>query len=92
MPSESNNIPKEGLTDQQWRVRLRAFAEGTFKFARGQQPGKTSHWRAHVNKITLCPLHGKSTTTDPFGRRLKCECGWHLQSQHVSSACRTFNL
>lgn len=73
-------MPKEGLPAKEWETRLRDFAAGRYTFGRGQQPGRTSVWHAKLNAIKACPLQGRSASSDVLGRRLQCNCGYHMVS------------
>ena len=70
-------MPKSGLTPSEWESRLREFAAGSFKFKRGQRPGKGSAIAIKLAKIERCQLQGRPAATDPFGRQLTCLCGYH---------------
>ena len=43
-----------------------------YRFARGQRPQRDSKWAKHLEKIA-------HSSTDVFGRKLECKCGWHLK-------------
>ena len=52
-------MPKEGLSDTEWKERLQKFSQGVFKFGRGQRPPKNSV-RGTNNFSKLRNVHGKA--------------------------------
>ena len=78
-----STMPKEGPSQEQWRKRLRDYADGTFSFGIGQRPGKRSPWRKELDKIERCPRRGTSEK-NMFDIPIKCTCGYHISSQVCS--------
>ena len=76
-------MPKQLMSKQQWEVRLRMLAAGTYKFGRGERPPKNSLMAKKVEKVERCPKHLNSSTFNPFGQRIACVCSYH---ESVSSA------
>lgn len=69
------DMPKVGLTDSEWKRRLKLFAEGHFDFGRGNNPPRNSKWARSIDQIRKCPVqHAK---VDLFGNLNKCSCGYH---------------
>ena len=76
-------MPKEGLSDDQWHKRLKAYAAGTFQFGRGQRPSKGTSRAQTVEKLEKCPRHRNRCVMDVFGRPITCVCGYHASSNTV---------
>lgn len=72
-------MPKEGLSPSEWRIRLKAYATGTFVFKRGQHPPTNSKWAKEIKKISSCPKQ-RGAKTDVFGKLVSCSCGYHKVS------------
>lgn len=66
-------MPKVGLTDNEWRARLRDYAAGKFKFSKGQHPRPSSKWAASKEKIDKYAFNYK----DIYSRPVNCNCGYH---------------
>ena len=67
-------MPKNGLPEQEWRLRLQQYAAGTFKFRKGQKPRKESRWAIEFDKIDKCPM--KTAAKSLFGQATSCSCGY----------------
>ena len=57
---------------------------------RGTRSGPST-W-TKLEKIDKCPLHKAHSSTDVFGRKLECKCGWHLKkvSEFIQKTIRPF--
>ena len=55
-------MPKNGPSAEEWKERLRAFANGEFQFRKGQMQAKGNHWGCHA-KIGPAGLAVLSGTT-----------------------------
>ncbi|KAK7489182.1 hypothetical protein BaRGS_00019560 [Batillaria attramentaria] len=76
-------MPKDGIGEQQWLQRLRAFAAGTFTFKKGQHPPKNSKWAKMLQKISDCPSQkAGSMKRDLFGNEIKCTCSFHPKEKN----------
>ena len=76
-------MPKEALPSAEWMTRLRGFANGTFKFAKGQNPRKDSKWYKKLQKIQQCPMHNSQGVIPLFATRpLSCNCGYHVSNNN----------
>ena len=71
-------MPKTGLSDAEWRKRLSQFAAGKFQFGRGQRPQKGSIRAKVLERVEKCPKHLNPVMLDPFKRKIKCHCGYHI--------------
>ena len=78
-------MPKTGLSTREWRKRLESYARGEFAFGRGQRPSKSSTWAKVLGNIDQCPMHHSQGGRDPFGRILKCACGYRTSAASVST-------
>ena len=70
-------MPKNGLSVEEWRRRLCAFANGEFHFRKGQMPAKGSHRGKKIDAIKNCPLFVSAgmrilVTVEA----LRCSCGY----------------
>ena len=86
-----HRMPKEGLSSAQWKERLHNYAResaqwkerlhnyarGKFVFQRGQKPRGKSRWSKDLATIDKCPKHKSISTTDVYGNRIVCRCGYH---------------
>ena len=72
-------MPKIGLTKSEWRERLSLFAQGNFKFGKGQRPPRGSDRARELERVEKCPKHSNTMQIDPFGRKIQCLCGYHQQ-------------
>ena len=71
-------MPKNGPSAEEWKERLRAFANGEFQFRKGQMPAKGSHWGKKINAIRNCPLFKSAgMRTLVTAEALKCSCSYH---------------
>jgi hypothetical protein len=70
-------MPKVGLTKEQWRERVQAFAQRSFVFGQGQRPAKGSFWARQIAKVESCPRFLSKYSKDLFGRPIRCSCGYH---------------
>ena len=79
-------MPKTGLSDKEWRERLKSYASGKFVYGRGQRPQKDTYWAKQVEKIERCPFQPSSSgSRDVFGRALTCDCGYHTDKVQTAS-------
>lgn len=58
-------MPKVGLTDSEWKRRLKLFAQDLFEFGRGNNPPLNSKWARCIENIKKCPV--KHAKVDLFG-------------------------
>lgn len=70
-------MPKAGLTTHQWNERLTKYAEGSFKFERGQKPPKGTKWANILDKIERCQRQISGSSRNVFGVPIKCTCNYH---------------
>ena len=77
-------MPKEALPSAEWMTRLRGFANGTFKFAKGQNPRKDSKWYKKLQKIRQCPMHNSQGVIPLFATRPLCNCGYHVSNNNCT--------
>ena len=72
-------MPKKGPDASQWKAKLRAFANGTYKFGTGEKPGKGSRWEKELIKILGCPKYNnQSTLSLVSGKPVQCICEYHV--------------
>eukprot|EP00794_Sanderia_malayensis_P001630 gene1630-1808_t len=69
-------MPKIVLTTQEWKARIRAYANGNFQFGQGQWPPKGNRWHKELCKVDACPRRTKPHK-GIFGRVVNCVCGYH---------------
>lgn len=81
-------MPKQGKTDAEWAGVMVLYAQGKHKFSTGAKPG-SRRWRAVIERIKGCPLtpwFGQTVrTTDIFGKKIPCRCGYHEVSDVIES-------
>ena len=82
------DMPKTGKTDAEWAGIMVLYAQGKYKFSTGARPG-SKRWKAVLERILDCPLtprFGQAVrTTDIFGKKIPCKCGYHEVSDITAS-------
>lgn len=87
-------VPKEGLTDAQWRGIMILYAKGRHRFAPGTHPRKRQ-WVATLDRIKKCPMTPKTFNApvnyrDMFGKKINCTCGYHAVSNIHSFSFKVY--
>ena len=79
----NSRMARLGIPAEEWLKRLRAYAQGTFTFGRGERPPERSIWAKALGRIEKCPKHGNAASSDLFGRAIACACGYHKASDKL---------
>ena len=72
-------MPKTGPDAAKWKAKLHAFANGKYKFGKGEKPGKGSRWERDLSNILACPKHNNEGAISLVSSKpIQCICGYHV--------------
>uniref|UniRef100_A0A7M5WUZ1 Uncharacterized protein n=1 Tax=Clytia hemisphaerica TaxID=252671 RepID=A0A7M5WUZ1_9CNID len=77
-------MPKEGLSNSQWKKRLEDFADHKFRFGTGTHP-KSKERKAELERVKGCPAHSSNQKIGIFNTKIVCICGYHNSKSQTNS-------
>ena len=60
-------MPKTGLSRTEWRRRFLLYANGQYKFSRGERPARGTPQDKELSTIEGCPKHLNTSARNVFG-------------------------
>uniref|UniRef100_A0A7M5WTY9 Uncharacterized protein n=1 Tax=Clytia hemisphaerica TaxID=252671 RepID=A0A7M5WTY9_9CNID len=73
-------MPKEGLSEKDWKQRLQNFADGTFHFSTGRHTSNKRRQEEYFG-VKNCPAHNRSQKIGVDGKPIICKCGYHKKKK-----------